>query len=153
MALERGLGGLEGDAQTQRFVHKKQPNHGGATTSGPDATHPPAIWGGGGQFGGGRLEGVGGGGSAAGGVPKVGGPARDPLLPHAYLLGGCVSGGLGDGLMKRKHTLKKGGAVGAMPPAHYLSKPWGGGGLGGGGVAYKDRAGLPPPGAPHGFPG
>ena len=27
----------------------------------------------------------------AGGVPKVGGAARDPLLPHAYLQGGCVS--------------------------------------------------------------
>ena len=24
------------------------------------------------------------------GVPKVGGPARDPLLPHAYLQGGCL---------------------------------------------------------------
>ena len=32
-----------------------------------------------------------------GGVaPKVGGPVRDSLLPHAYLQGGCVSGaGLG----------------------------------------------------------
>ena len=43
------------------------------------------MWGGGGgywRFGQGR------------GVPKVGGPARDPL-PHAYLQGGCVSGGLG----------------------------------------------------------
>ena len=31
-----------------------------------------------------------------GGVPKVGGPVRDPLLPHAYFQGGCVSGaGLG----------------------------------------------------------
>ena len=29
-----------------------------------------------------------------------------------------------------------------MSPAHYLSKPGGGGGLGG--VAYKDRARLPP---------
>ena len=27
-----------------------------------------------------------------------------------------------DGLMKRKHTLKKGGVVGAMSPTHYLSK-------------------------------
>ena len=75
----------------------------GATTTGPDATPPPAIcqnlggggWGG--QFGGGQLEGVGGGfgrggGSAVGGVPKGGGGAvRDPLLPHAYLQGGmCV---------------------------------------------------------------
>ena len=30
-----------------------------------------------------------------GGVPKVGGSVHDPLLPHAYLLGGWVSGGLG----------------------------------------------------------
>ena len=31
-----------------------------------------------------------------GGVPKVGGPVRDTLLPHAYFQGGCVSGvGLG----------------------------------------------------------
>ena len=30
------------------------------------------------------------------GGPKVGRPTRDPLLPHAYLQGGCVSGaGLG----------------------------------------------------------
>ena len=40
---------------------------------------------------------------------------------------------------------KKGGAVGAMSPAHYLSKPGGGGG-GLGGIAYKDRARLPPRG-------
>ena len=55
--------------------------------------------GGGGQgvdVGGGRLGGVGGGFRPGGvGVPKVGGLARDPLLPHAYLLGGCVSGGWG----------------------------------------------------------
>ena len=51
-----------------------------------------------------------------------------------------------DGLMKRKHTLKKGGAVGTMPPTHYLSKPGGGGGWGVGEVTYKDRAGLPPRG-------
>ena len=31
-----------------------------------------------------------------GGGPKVGEPTRDPLPPHAYLQGGCVSGaGLG----------------------------------------------------------
>ena len=30
-----------------------------------------------------------------GGGPKVGGPARNPLLPHAYLQKGCVAGGLG----------------------------------------------------------
>ena len=77
--------------------------HGGATTSGPDATHPPAICqnsgGGGGAegavWGRGRLEGVGGGGfgRGGGGVPKVGGPARDPLLPHAYLLPHATSWG------------------------------------------------------------
>ena len=56
-----------------------------------------------------------------------------------------------DGLMKRKHTLKKalkkggavgamrkkGGTVGAMPPYHYLSKPGGGGGGWGGGVRIQ----------------
>ena len=47
------------------------------------------------DLGGGRLGGVGGGFRLGGGVPKVGGLARDPLLPHAYLLGGCVSGGWG----------------------------------------------------------
>ena len=71
-------------------------NPGGATTTGPDATDPPAIcqnWGGGGGEGvvlvGGQLGGAGGGILAVGGFPKVGGLARDPLLPHAYLLG-CV---------------------------------------------------------------
>ena len=45
---------------------------------------------------GGRLEGVGGFGRGGGGVPKVGGAAHNPLLPHAYLQGACVSGaGLG----------------------------------------------------------
>ena len=41
---------------------------------------------------------MGGGGSPVwgGGFPRLGGPTRDPLLPHAYLQGGCVSGaGLG----------------------------------------------------------
>ena len=78
------------------------------TTTGPEATPPRTIcqnWGGGagGQFGGvgwrvggGRLEGLGGVGQWGGGGPKVVGPTRDPLLPHAYLQGGCVSGaGLG----------------------------------------------------------
>ena len=37
---------------------------------------------------------------------------------------------------------KKGGAGGAMPQTHYLSKPGGRGGLRG--VASKDRARLPP---------
>ena len=80
---------------------KKEPNHGGgATTIGPDATHPPAIcqnlrgggsWGGGGGVGGRAGE---------GGVLAAqpgGGAARDPLLPHAYLKGVCVSGGGGGG--------------------------------------------------------
>ena len=80
------------------------------------------TWKGGGSWGGGSLEGVGlqpgGGGwhkasvsdclplapiglspllilTLGRGVPKVGGPACDPLLPHAYLRGGCVSRGLG----------------------------------------------------------
>ena len=71
--------------------------HGRATTTSPDATHPPAICQNSG--GGGPWEGVAGGGGMVvrpgGGVPKVGGAAHDPLLPHAYLQGGCVSGGLG----------------------------------------------------------
>ena len=59
--------------------------------------HPPSylskLGGGVDLGGGGRLGGSRGGISAGGGgVPKVGGLARDPLLPHAYLLGGCVSG-------------------------------------------------------------
>ena len=51
--------------------------------------HPPplSVKSGGGLFWGVRPRG--------GGVPKVGGPVRDPLLPHAYLQGGCVSRGLG----------------------------------------------------------
>ena len=77
------------------------PGGGGGATTGPDVTQPPAIcqtWAGG-QFGvGGRLEGGGGGGyrrfSWEEG-PNVGGPVRDPLLPHAYLQGGRVSWGLG----------------------------------------------------------
>ena len=62
--------------------------HGGATTTGPDAT-PPQLsvktWG---QLGGGgRLEGVGGGvwPRGGGGIPKPGGPTRDPQQAHAYL--------------------------------------------------------------------
>ena len=47
-------------------------------------------------LGGGRLEGVGGAvRPRGGGVPKVGGFVHDPLLPHAKIKGGCVSGGLG----------------------------------------------------------
>ena len=78
---------------------------GGVTTTGPDATTPQLsvkTWGGGAgeavwEGVGGMVWGGGGGSAAArgGGVPKVGGPERDPLLPHAYLQGGCVSGGLG----------------------------------------------------------
>ena len=41
---------------------------------------------------------------------------------------------------------KKGVLLAPCPPTHYLSKPGGGGGgLWGGGVAFKDRAELPPP--------
>ena len=64
--------------------------HGGATTIGPDVTRPPAIC----Q----NLWGAGGGGigsSTGGGGSKEGGAARDPLLPHAYLKGVCVFGGMG----------------------------------------------------------
>ena len=71
---------------------------GGATTIGPDATHPSAICqnlrGGGGSAGGWR----GGGGNwqlGRGGRSQGGGGTCDPLLPHAYLKGGCVSGGMG----------------------------------------------------------
>ena len=49
---------------------------GGATTTGPDATYPPTICqnpGGGGLFGGGRLEGVWGGVRPRGGFPRWGG--------------------------------------------------------------------------------
>ena len=73
----------------------------------PPPPPPPQLsvktWG---ELGGGPLEGMGGEGRLegvwggvrpwGGGVPKVGGSTRDPLLPHAYLQGGCVSGvGLG----------------------------------------------------------
>ena len=47
-----------------------------------------------------------------------------------------------DGLIKRKHTLKKGGTVGAMPPTHYLSKPGGEGGR----IQGPGPAAPPPPG-------
>ena len=55
------------------------------------------LWGGGGglvgSWGGGVGWRVWGGGSAGGGVPRWGGGATpDPLLPHAYLQGGCVFG-------------------------------------------------------------
>ena len=121
--------------------------------------HPPSYLSklGGGEggwgvpLGGGRLEGVGG-----GGFPRWGG-LRATHYYHMHTSRGDVCLGIGvcdiciaprlanlalkstDGLMKTWHTLKKGGAVGAMPPTHYLSKP---GGLGG--VAYKDRAQPPP---------
>ena len=48
-----------------------------------------------------------------------------------------------DGLMKGKHAQKNFGAV-AMAPTPLSLKTRGGGG-GAGGVAYKDRARLPPP--------
>ena len=120
--------------------------------------HPPPplsvkTWGGGwgGSLGGGVLAGGCWGGLFGRGVPKVGGPARDPLLPHAYLQGGCVSGDLGarrcvcdnsafsslpgrkseGSMMKGKHAQKNLSAVGAMAPTPLPLKTWGGGGLGG----------------------
>ena len=73
---------------------------GGATTSGPDATHPQLpvkTPGGGAIWGGGSVEGVGGGGGSAtgvGGVPKVGG-LRATHYYHMHTSYGEVSGGLG----------------------------------------------------------
>ena len=72
------------------------PRGGGGAPTGPDATTPPSYlpklaggqlgWGGvGGRLGGGVNWQLGGGGGAA----------RDPLLPHAYLKGVCVSRGMG----------------------------------------------------------
>ena len=64
-------------------------------------TPPPSylskLWGGGVSWrvwgGGGVQRRVWGGGSAVGGgVPKVGGPTRDPLLPHAYSRGDVCLG-------------------------------------------------------------
>ena len=134
---------------------------GGATTSGPDATHPPAICQ---NSGGGGVQGgcLGGGGSAGGcrwgvrpggGFPRWGGGGlRATHYYHMHTSWGDVCLGVSgylalkstDGLMKRKHTLKKGGEVGAMPPTHYLSKPGGGGG-GLGGSHTRTGPGSPPP--------
>ena len=64
--------------------------HGGPTTNGP---HPPSYLS--------KLAGGGGGGLAGGGgggywqLGRGGGAGPEPLLPHAYLKGGCVSGGMG----------------------------------------------------------
>ena len=72
-------------------------------------------------------------------------------LPPSYLSklgGGGGGGGQGvvvggvDGLMKRKHTLKKRGRRWRHPQPTISQNPGGGGGLGG--VAYKDRARPPP---------
>ena len=77
---------------------------GGATTTGPDATPPPQLsicqnlQGGEGTVGAGgesRRERGGGGGRGIGSSAGEGGAARNPLLPHAYLKGVCVSGGMG----------------------------------------------------------
>ena len=63
---------------------------------------------------------------------RGGGAARDPLLPHAYLQGGCVSGGLryrgmhaivGLSRLCREESLK--GTTRSkhiVPSHHYLSK-------------------------------
>ena len=78
---------------------------GGATTTGPDATHPPAIrqnsgggGGGGGQgvvLGGGQLGGVWEGILAVGGVSQGGGACARPTITTCIPPGGCVSRGLG----------------------------------------------------------
>ena len=89
-------------------------------------------WGGGwaGSLGGSAGGCKGGGGSAAGVVPKVGGPARDPLLPHAYLLGGCVSGGLGvwryvcDNSASLSFLGSLKGRVAKLPPSPLPSLPY-----------------------------
>ena len=53
--------------------------------------------------------------------------------------------------MKRKHTPKKGGAVGAMPPTHYLSKPGQRGGGGARGSRIQGPGPPPPPGVKNTF--
>ena len=72
-------------------------------------------------------------GGGGGGFGRGGFPRRDPLLPHAYLQGGCVSGGYSraqnmDGLMKGKHAQKNFGAIGTMAPTPLSLKTGGGGG-------------------------
>ena len=63
----------------------------------PPPSYLSKLAGGGSGRGGGGFSGrVGGGGiGSPRGGPKGGGAARDPLLPHAYLKGVCVSGGMG----------------------------------------------------------
>ena len=158
--------GLEG------APHHRRGKPRGATTTGPDATHPPSCLSKLGQGGGVGWRVWRGGGSQGGG----GGPARDPLLPHADLQGGCVSGGLGvrryvcdDSafsplpgyvllIWRSKHgwfdereaCTKKIGRRWRHAPQPTTLKTRGGGGTGlGGGVAYKDRA-RPPPHPPWG---
>ena len=69
---------------------------GGVTKTGPDATPPPSHLSklAGGEGGGGQLGREGGGGGI-GSSARGGGAAHNPLLPHAYLKGVCVSGGMG----------------------------------------------------------
>ena len=66
-----------------------------------------------------------------GGFPKVGGLARDPLLPHAYLLGSVCLGVWGYGGMYaiivlsrlcREESLK-GGRVAPLPPPPFPLRP------------------------------
>ena len=153
-------------------------SRGGGTTTGLDATHRPPIcqnlWGGE-LGGGGRLEGVEGGGGywrlgkGGGGGPKVGGPVRNQLLPHAYLQGGCASEGLGvwkyvcdisaflslpgyilliwrsgHGWFDEREACTKKIEGRWHPPTHYLSKPGGGGVRGGG--SHTRTGPAPPPG-------
>ena len=84
--------GLGGHLSTRR------PGHGRVTTTGPDATHPPAICqnsGGGGSGGGGRLGGVGGGFRPGGGGFEGGGACARPTTTTCIPPRGCVSGGWG----------------------------------------------------------
>ena len=93
-------------APVQKWLRTAPPNqgpmHGGATTTGPDATYPPAICqnsGGGGGGGGGSGRGSGGGsGRESGGGPaggRGGGPTRGPggVLPGVRGASDGVRGG------------------------------------------------------------
>ena len=92
----------------------------------------------------------------------MGGPAHDPLLPHAYLQGGCVSGALGiwryvcDNTLliwrskhgwfdEREACTKKIGCRWRHAPQPTISQNPGGGGRGGGGRIQGPGPDPPPP--------